>query len=150
MEPSVTGWQTVMNAIPVRRTRRGLLGSVPGEYSSPERLAGRSLEDIASAYGRPGWWLSDPATGGLTAGWPRKDIAMRFSADGRCTLLLRAGRDELELRWQMRILGDVRGRPKAQVVGRLGAPNARSVGHGHVLLQWQASGYHVALGMREF
>lgn len=110
------------------------------------READRALEDIASAYGRPGWWLSDPATGGLTAVWPRKDLAVRFSAEGRCNEVLRAERDELQLRWQMRILRDVRGRPMAQVVGRLGPPNSRSVGHGYLLLQWQASGYQVALG----
>jgi hypothetical protein len=142
----VTDWQAVINAIPVRPTRRALLGGVPGEYSSPQRLTGRSLQDIASAHGRPRWWITDPATGGLTAGWPRKDLAIRFSAQGRCCEVLRAGHTESELRWQMRILGDVRGRPMEQVIGRLGAPNSRSVVHGGLLLQWQEPGYHVALG----
>lgn len=124
----------------------GLLGGVPDECSVPERLTGRSLEDIASAFERPGRWLSDPATGGLTAVSPRKDLAVRFSAEGRCNEVLRAERDELELPWQMPILGDLRGRPMAQVVGRLGPPNSRSLGHSYLLLQWQAPGYHVALG----
>ena len=141
----MTDWGAVIGAIPARPTRRGFLWSIPGEYSVPERLAGRSLEDIASAYGRPGWWHAEIVTGGIIACWPGRGMAMRFSASGTCTQVLRRVRGEMALSWRIRALGDVRGMLVAQVARWLGLPNSRSWGHNYTLLQWQAPGYHIAL-----
>ena len=142
----MTGWETIIDAIPARPTKRGFLWSLPGEYASPARLSGRSLEDVASAYGRPAWYLDEPATGGLVAGWARRrSWAARFSRDGVCTEVVERLPHELELSWRVRILGNVRQQPMTQVVRWLGPPNSRSSGHRYTLLQWQCPGLHIAL-----
>jgi hypothetical protein len=142
----MTDWLAAIQALPAKPTRRGFLWSRPAEYGTPATLPGRTLEDIASAYGRPSWYLDEPATGGLIAGWPGEPWwALHFAAEGRCSHVIRRGGTELELSWRLRSLGEVTGRPMTQVLRWLGQPNSRSTGHEYVLLQWQRPGYHIAL-----
>lgn len=143
----MTGWKAVIDAIPAEPIRYGFLGSVHAGYSTPAMLAGRSLEDIASAYGRPTWHLDEPATGELIAGWSRKRLwALRFSRRGICTDVIQRLSREPELSWRLRTLGDVRQRAADEVVGWLGQPNGRSSWPGSTILHWQIPGYQFALG----
>jgi hypothetical protein len=51
--------------------------------------------------------------------------------------------NEIDVSWALRRLGI--GNPMNVVVRWLGEPNSRSAGAGYTLLQWQRTGYHVAL-----
>jgi len=42
-------------------------------------------------------------------------------------------------------LGTLKGRPEADIVAAVGPPQSRGVAAGGYLLQWMATGYHIAL-----
>jgi hypothetical protein len=43
-------------------------------------------------------------------------------------------------------LGDMTGKTSADVIAMAGSPSSRSsIGNGQTLLQWQATGYHIAI-----
>lgn len=42
-------------------------------------------------------------------------------------------------------LGTLAGRPEAEIVAAVGPPQSRGVAPGGYLLQWMATGYHIAL-----
>lgn len=47
---------------------------------------------------------------------------------------------------RFKALGDMTGKTVDEIVAGVGSPTSRSaMAHGQVLLQWQATGYHVAL-----
>jgi hypothetical protein len=47
---------------------------------------------------------------------------------------------------RFRALGDMTGKTADEIIAGVGSPTSRSaIAHGQVLLQWQATGYHVAL-----
>jgi hypothetical protein len=52
-----------------------------------------------------------------------------------------------DLRRKFQILGTLKGRTKAEIVGAVGLPTSMSaLADGQTLLQWQTLGYHIALG----
>jgi hypothetical protein len=47
---------------------------------------------------------------------------------------------------RFKALGDMTGKTENEIIGGVGPPTSRSaMAHGQTLLQWQATGYHVAL-----
>ena len=140
-------WWTTLSTLPEQPAlRRQLLRSVPHGYE-PGQLPGKRLVEVASAYGRPTWWVAEPQTGGLMIGWTRlPDFAVHIAADGTCDkTLARLMPNELDLSWTLRRLGNLIGKPMKVVEQWLGPPNSRSQGSGYVLLQWARPGYRIAL-----
>jgi hypothetical protein len=145
---SVAGiWSYTMSMLaPQPVVKRSAFRAYPRGYG-PTELTGKTIADIASAWGRPDWWAPEAATGGVIAGWSlAPDMAVHLTSGGGCDRVLTMQVNELDLSWRLRCLGNVLGRPKEEVINFLGEPNARSgIGGGLLLLQWVRPGYHIAL-----
>lgn len=138
-------WKSLIEAVPERSTLSPVIGRIPKDFG-PSRLPGRPLEEIGRAYGRPSWWLPEPATGGLIVGWSRRPgLAVHFDSDAACDQTFTRGENELDLSWRLRTLGNVTQRSMDEVISWLGEPNSRSGGGSYILLQWQRTGFHIGL-----
>jgi hypothetical protein len=142
----MTDWESAISAIQAKPSRRRLFRRIAAERSFDRRALGQSLKDVASVYGRPTWYIGEPATGGLTVGWKRYPYnAVRFSQYNSCTYVLSRAPMETELSWRVRILNNMNERAATEIIKWLGLPNARTLQNGCTILQWQRPGYHIAL-----
>jgi|HubBroStandDraft_1064217.scaffolds.fasta_scaffold03454_1 hypothetical protein len=143
--PDLSHWHTAIAAIPEGPDGPSPLRGVP-HGSESKALKGRSLADLGHGNGRPTWWLPEPATGNLMAGWDRWPIfALRFTPEYLCDHVYVRGTNEPDLCWGVQILGNATHRSVKDVISWLGLPNSRSGDGRYELLQWQCPGYYVAL-----
>jgi hypothetical protein len=146
-EAAVSHWAHIIERLPATSTaKQGMFSNHPKGYT-PNEIIGRDLLSAATGWGRPTWWTPEPATSGVIVGWNSKpDIAVHVAADGVCDKLMTKTPMEIDVSWGLRRLCNVIGRPIEQVESFLGVPSARSgTADGGVLLQWQRTGYHIAL-----